>query len=143
MKKALGFAIFLLLTLIWEKVEAVPSFARKYSLSCTECHSAFPKLNAYGRQFKINGYVRERGKTEKAIITEVAESGQKPLIMEQVFPWGALTKLRPYDQKQGSGAKLRAFHELELFIAGNITENFSYFTEVESEDETDFEPELC
>ena len=35
---------------------AVPVFARKYQTSCQTCHIAFPKLNAFGEAFRLNGY---------------------------------------------------------------------------------------
>jgi len=35
---------------------ALPLFARKYSMQCTQCHMAFPRLNAFGMQFRQNGY---------------------------------------------------------------------------------------
>ena len=35
---------------------ALPLFARKYSLQCMQCHMAFPRLNAFGMQFRQNGY---------------------------------------------------------------------------------------
>jgi len=35
---------------------ALPLFARKYNLQCTTCHFAFPRLNAFGRAFRQNGY---------------------------------------------------------------------------------------
>jgi hypothetical protein len=35
---------------------ALPLFARKYSMQCTQCHLAFPRLNAFGMQFRQNGY---------------------------------------------------------------------------------------
>lgn len=35
---------------------ALPLFARKYSMPCTQCHLAFPRLNAFGMQFRQNGY---------------------------------------------------------------------------------------
>jgi len=34
--------------------EAMPVFARKYNISCNACHSAFPRLNAFGEQFVAN-----------------------------------------------------------------------------------------
>jgi hypothetical protein len=34
----------------------LPLFARKYSFQCTQCHYAFPRLNAFGMAFKQNGY---------------------------------------------------------------------------------------
>jgi len=36
--------------------QALPLFARKYNLQCTTCHFAFPRLNAFGRAFRQNGY---------------------------------------------------------------------------------------
>lgn len=34
-----------------EQALAMPVFARKYEMSCTACHSAFPRLNDFGEQF--------------------------------------------------------------------------------------------
>lgn len=36
--------------------EGIPAFSRKYGTSCTTCHVAFPKLNAFGEAFRLNGY---------------------------------------------------------------------------------------
>src|SRR5690242_10981979 len=36
--------------------QSLPLFARKYNLQCTACHFAFPRLNAFGRAFRQNGY---------------------------------------------------------------------------------------
>ena len=36
---------------------ALPSFARQTGLPCAMCHTVFPELTEYGRQFKLNGYV--------------------------------------------------------------------------------------
>lgn len=36
--------------------QAAPMFARQYGLSCVNCHSAFPKLNDFGKQFVENNY---------------------------------------------------------------------------------------
>lgn len=38
------------------EVKAIPAFARKYDVACTMCHSAFPKLNDFGVNFRDNGY---------------------------------------------------------------------------------------
>ena len=35
---------------------AIPAFARKYTLPCSACHEAWPKLNSFGQNFKDNGY---------------------------------------------------------------------------------------
>jgi hypothetical protein len=33
---------------------AIPAFARKYSLPCSACHEAWPKLNNFGQVFRDN-----------------------------------------------------------------------------------------
>lgn len=35
---------------------AIPQFARKYDVSCTQCHIIPPKLNAFGEAFVARGY---------------------------------------------------------------------------------------
>jgi hypothetical protein len=38
------------------RAEAIPAFARKYGMSCTACHVAWPILNQQGQLFRDNGY---------------------------------------------------------------------------------------
>jgi hypothetical protein len=42
--------------LMLNTAEGLPLFARKYTTPCTTCHVVFPRLNAFGMQFKQNGY---------------------------------------------------------------------------------------
>lgn len=32
--------------------QAIPAFARQYQMSCSLCHSAFPRLSAFGETFR-------------------------------------------------------------------------------------------
>lgn len=41
--------------------QALPSFARQTSQPCSACHTNFPELTPFGRQFKLNGYVLSSG----------------------------------------------------------------------------------
>lgn len=43
-------------TLFPLEAQAIPAFARKYDIPCTMCHTAFPKLNDFGVNFRDNGY---------------------------------------------------------------------------------------
>lgn len=54
-------AIFLISV---EEVKAIPDFARKYKTSCSTCHYAIPKRNAFGEAFRRNGYVMPMGDEE-------------------------------------------------------------------------------
>src|SRR5256714_286928 len=38
------------------RYHAIPSFSRQTGLACSVCHTAFPMLTAFGRQFKLNAY---------------------------------------------------------------------------------------
>jgi hypothetical protein len=58
-----------LLTLTWALVapgpaQALPLFARKYSMSCSQCHVAYPRLNDFGMKFKQRGYILEGAEGE-------------------------------------------------------------------------------
>ncbi len=43
---------------------AVPSYARQTGMSCIVCHTEFPILTEFGRQFKLSGYTLAGGQTE-------------------------------------------------------------------------------
>ena len=57
---------FLYTFLLPDIAKAVPSYARQTGMSCTACHYSFPELNAFGRQFKMNGYTLTFMKTIEA-----------------------------------------------------------------------------
>lgn len=44
------------LIVIPKTAEAVPSFARQTGQPCAACHTQAPRLNQFGREFKISGY---------------------------------------------------------------------------------------
>jgi hypothetical protein len=41
-------------------VQAVPSFARQTGMECYTCHTVWPELTPFGRQFKMTGYVMSK-----------------------------------------------------------------------------------
>ena len=47
---------FVLALLAAPGAQAVPSYARQMNMDCSGCHTRFPQLNAFGRQFKLTGY---------------------------------------------------------------------------------------
>jgi hypothetical protein len=46
----------LLVSIVATRAEAIPAFARKYGMSCSACHVAYPVLNQQGIIFRDNGY---------------------------------------------------------------------------------------
>jgi len=108
--------------------EAIPAFARKTNMACSTCHTAWPSLNAFGRQYKEHGY--RLGHLEKPNKTL-----SKDLKWDKDFPISVELIGRPYDKKKSGTKKIRALHEVELMIAGPMGEKFSGFFEIEAEDE--------
>lgn len=103
-------------------------------MSCVVCHNAYPQLTKFGRTYKEAGY-RVPG-------AEMNLTIGKDLSLEKNVPISAILVARPFDKKKSGPRKLRALHEVELVIAGNIANNWSGFFEIEAEDETGFEPEI-
>ena len=55
MRRRLAFVLLLLLAQP-SAVLALPAFARRFNLSCGACHTAPPRLNAFGEAFHENGF---------------------------------------------------------------------------------------
>ncbi len=57
-KIRIPFALVAAMAIGWsaQTVRALPSFARQMDMQCIQCHSDFPVLNAFGREFKLSGY---------------------------------------------------------------------------------------
>ncbi len=54
---ALFLLVVTIVSTVCPEVAAIPVFVRKYRTSCTTCHTAIPKRNAFGEAFRKNGYV--------------------------------------------------------------------------------------
>jgi hypothetical protein len=48
--------LILLLAAVSDRSTAIPSFARKYNMSCMSCHAPFPGLKPSGKEFASNGF---------------------------------------------------------------------------------------
>jgi len=133
---------------------AIPVFARKYQTSCATCHTAFPKLNYFGKAFKNNGYRYPAGTDEEMTrekpVSLGAEGYKKvwpealwPANIAGSLPIGVRGILRVNEYENSARNQSFEFpHELELLAAGTIGDTFSYFGEVEIENENN-ETELA
>ncbi len=59
--------------LLPKSAQAVPSFARQTGMSCTACHTEYPILTEFGREFKVNGYTLSTGQTNLPPIAFMAQ----------------------------------------------------------------------
>ncbi|HEB31206.1 MAG TPA: hypothetical protein ENI15_10085 [Spirochaetes bacterium] len=123
-----------------KNAEAIPTFARKYRTSCTTCHIAIPKRNAFGDAFRRLGYRMPGG--DEAYVKEkpvsLGAEAWKEVWPEAVWP-GLLPATVPiafyghqrfvWTEDADADTNFDAPHELEMLIGGNWGERISFFGE--------------
>ncbi|MEK6551882.1 MAG: hypothetical protein AABZ54_00335 [Bacteroidota bacterium] len=138
-------AVFFVL-LAAETSNAIPTFSRKYQTSCSTCHYAFPMLNAFGTAFKNNGYRYPGGDENyrKEEPVSLGAEGYKKVWPDAIWPAdipgsstfsiqtiGRINYAAMGNVKWG----FEIPHEVEVFYAATIGEDFSIFGEIEIENE--------
>jgi len=98
--------------------DALPLFARKYSFQCTQCHMAFPRLNAFGMKFRQNGYRLD------------GEKG-KPPWEEKEFPLSlvgnvGIQNLNYKDSDTSYSTTSFVQNAVEFHTAGTLAENITF-----------------
>ena len=115
-------AALISLVLILPRAYAVPSFARQTGLSCNVCHSNPPELTAFGRKFKLKGYVL-------AATTATDKVGNtKDLLLSKYIPVSVMVLLsntsfeanQPATQNNSAGFP----QQLSIFFAGGFASHF-------------------
>ncbi len=112
-----GLVGFLLIVLLPNTSQGVPSFARQIQKPCTACHTVWPNLNQYGRQFKVKAYtdVSPEWKLEK----------RDGLNLLYIFPLSVratsfLYKREDDDQAGVHKDSTRIPDEFDIFLASRI-----------------------
>ena len=124
-----------------EQAGAVPAFARKYGIGCEQCHTAWPLLNDYGRQFKLNGYVRETGGKEG-----VEENKGDNYWTEKMFPLSVVVRSRPYDKTNtlDNDFRMQPIKDVDFFVAGgDAAKHLSVFAEIDANSDNSFTPSMA
>lgn len=121
--------LFLLLSLS-VSAQAVPSFARQTGQPCSACHTNYPELTAFGRQFKLSGYTLSD-------LKQVSHKGDQsaPGVSINVIPnLSAVLQASETDLKSappGTANPSADFpKELALYYAGRITPQSGAFLQV-------------
>ncbi|OGU62000.1 MAG: hypothetical protein A2315_13585 [Ignavibacteria bacterium RIFOXYB2_FULL_35_12] len=131
--------MFLLIT---EESYGIPEFARKYKTSCTTCHTAIPKRNAFGEAFRRNGFVLPKGDAQliKEEPVSLGAEGWKEAFPDAIWP-GVIPPNLPisvyvhnrltYDPLKPEGKKIGFDmpHELELLFGGAFGNDVGLFGE--------------
>lgn len=103
---------------------AIPAFARKYNMSCTTCHTPFPKLKAYGDDFAGNGFVLSDQDAPRYYV----KTGDDDLSLIRDFPLAIrLEGLVTYNNNNSEKSDFNAPYNLKLLSGGEIAPNIAYY----------------
>jgi len=129
MRTHLRIMIACVLLLSFEYAHAVPSFARQTGLSCNVCHSNAPELTAFGRDFKLRGYVLAPTLTPIDRVGDTKRldlSKNIPLSFMILLSDTAFQNVAPGTQNSSVGFP----QQLSLFLAGGFASHFGALAQV-------------
>ena len=117
----------LLLLGVTTPAQGIPAFARKYRVSCSLCHSPFPRLTAFGNQFAANGFEFAPGEPPRDTIS----TGDPLLRLQNTLPLairmeGYLTTLAQKGENV-VGPDLQTPWGIKLLTGGQIADGVSYY----------------
>ena len=122
MHKSLASSCVVLFFLWAATAHAVPRFSRQTGLSCNVCHSNPPELTAFGRDFKLRGFLQ----TEE----NPADTSQdkRNLWLSRSLPFSAMIQLSDTaGQKKQPGTQngtVEFPQQLSIFLAGKFAPHF-------------------
>ena len=121
-----GLVIFLAAT----DAHAVPSFARQLEVPCNACHTRFPELNAFGRQFKLSGYaLAADAQIESSDRTQDADLSIARLPPVAMMFQAAYTQTS-HSVPESQGDTLQLPQQLSVFLAGKISPKAGSFLQL-------------
>lgn len=120
----LSMAIYLgLSTFATRPAFAVPSFARQTGLGCNTCHTMFPELTPFGRQFKLHGYTMAPKAPKDA---RLEQTSMPPIALMLQTSYTATNKSQPGTQN----GTFALPDQLSLFYAGRIASMLGAFSQL-------------
>lgn len=120
------------MTLICATVaEATPAFARQMDMDCMSCHfQNIPKLNSFGREFKMSGFTMTSGKEELKSETAGGLSLPNTLNFGLVLKARVLSDDKTENTTLGKTTKTEIFDESAFIFGGKIADNVGTSMEV-------------
>jgi len=129
------------LTAATQSAQATSQWSRKYKRSCQSCHTAFPRLNYFGEKFMKNGYqdpdnsIADGGTLRKKTYGDLDLNTYIGDFLGVRVDINAVkyqsNHLAIDDKKTASSLDLGKFGWAQIFAAGSISKNISFFNEIE------------
>ena len=109
---------------------ATASFSRQTGMACSTCHTTFPELTPFGRDFKLNGYTLSSAKE----VTEKGEKKQSGLSILENLPLsinlrGSFTQTG--NRQPGTrNSNVELPQQVNLWFAGKLAEHIGSYTQM-------------
>ncbi len=106
----------------------IPAFARKYNVSCVQCHAPVPRLNTFGEIFATNGFEFAKGEEPR----DTVATGDPLLRLQRTLPLAVrfdsyVTALSKRKEGQAS-ADIQSPWVIKLLSGGQVADKVSYYT---------------
>jgi hypothetical protein len=106
---------------------AIPAFARKYRVSCQQCHSPVPRLNAFGEAFAANGFEFAVGEPPRDTIA----TGDALLRLQSDIPlairYDAYLRAQTEPTAGQNAVDFQTPWVIKLLSGGQLAEKVSYY----------------
>jgi hypothetical protein len=109
---------------------SIPSFARQTGMSCSSCHTVFPQLTAFGREFKLNGYTLSGSSTIEA--TNDKEHNVLKILSSSPLSAMFQTSVTHTEKKlpESQNMNVEFPQQLSLFYSGLISKHIGTFIQL-------------
>src|SRR5690349_15084530 len=120
--------VALVVSLSPRAADALPAFARRFNLACGACHTAVPRLNAFGEAFHENGFKPPGTMTTPLPRTpaEVVTQGMA------VWTRGEFFEHSFFAHGPSPRGSLAVPEQTSVYLAGPVTPSTSLFMEAEN-----------
>src|SRR5688500_15550470 len=106
---------------------AIPAFARKYRVSCNQCHAPVPRLNAFGEAFAANGFEFAVGEPPR----DTVGTGDALLRLQNDLPLAVRYDAYVRAQNKPTGGQnsidLQTPWVIKLLSGGQLADKVSYY----------------
>ncbi len=118
------FVLVLAVACLLETSRAIPAFARKYNMSCTTCHSPFPRLKPYGNDFAGNGFQLEGQEPSRYFV----DTGDELLSLLRDVPVALrLEGFGRYTYDAEGKTDFQTPYVVKFLSGGNVAKDISYY----------------
>jgi hypothetical protein len=109
---------------------ATASFSRQTGMACNSCHTTFPELTPFGRDFKLNGYTLSAAKE----ITDKSDKKTAGLSILEALPFSINIRAAYTDTgNRVPGTKNNSLEfpqQVNFWYAGKITDHIGSYTQM-------------